>query len=229
MTLPEPHERPDDPPEGDRPSTEGSEQLEDSLGFAQSSRVQLEERFFTTTCRESESFPWGSSVSSFRFSDCSGDIQSEMERLRSFRNLAPKTTGNGKPPTPTTVTTSTAPTAVPTPAKPTTAPASASPTTAPASARQTTVSASAKPTTAPASARPTIAPSSKPRDTFSAKKTTTAAKGSHLPSATRTELVAALPASLPSDYDAKRAAKRKGHEGDDRKRSSDRDDVIEVD
>ncbi|KFK22227.1 hypothetical protein AALP_AAs59482U000300 [Arabis alpina] len=149
-----------------------------------------------------------------------------MERPRSFRNLAPSTTGSGKPPTPTTATTSVVPTAVPAPTEPTTAPASAMPTTAPASARPTIAPASAKPTTVPASARPTTVPPSEPRDTSSAKKTTTTARGSHLPSVTRTELMAALPAPLPSDYDAKRAAKGKG---DDRKRSSDRDDVINVD
>ncbi|KFK39316.1 hypothetical protein AALP_AA3G228900 [Arabis alpina] len=143
-----------------------------------------------------------------------------MERPRSFRSLVIRTTGSGQPPTPTTATTSTAPTAVL---------ASAEPTTAPASAMLTTASASAKPTTVPASARPTTVPPSEPRDTSSAKKTTTTAKGSRLPFVTRTEVVAALPASLPSDYDAKRAAKGKGHEGDDRKRSSDRDDVIDVD
>ncbi|KFK32460.1 hypothetical protein AALP_AA6G244600 [Arabis alpina] len=161
-----------------------------------------------------------------------------MERPRSFGNLAPRTTGSGKPPTPTTTTTSAAPTAVPAPAEPTTAPASATPTTvpasarattAPASARPTTALASAKPTTVPASARPTTVPPSEPRDISSAKKTTTTARGSCLPSVTRTDLVAALPAALPSDYDAKRAAKGKGHEGDDRKRSSDRDNVIDVD
>ncbi|KFK22428.1 hypothetical protein AALP_AAs56467U000200 [Arabis alpina] len=145
-----------------------------------------------------------------------------MERPRSFWNLAPRTTGSGKPPTPTTATTSAAPTAVPAPAEPTTALASATPTTAPASAR---------PTTAPASAKLTTVSASEPRDTSSAKKTTTTARGSRLPLVTRTELVAALPAlpaPLPSDYDAKRAAKGKGLEGDDRKRSSDRDDVIDV-
>ncbi|KFK24016.1 hypothetical protein AALP_AAs48387U000300 [Arabis alpina] len=166
-----------------------------------------------------------------------------------FRSLARRTTGSGKPPTPTTVTTSAAPTTVPAPAVPTTAPpsvtpttvtpsvtpttaqASAKPTTVPASARPTTAPASAKPTTVSASARPTTASPSEPRDT-SARKTTTAAKGSRLPSSTRTEIVAALPAlsaPLPSDHDAKKAAKGKGHAGDDRKRSSDRDDVIDVD
>ncbi|KFK22767.1 hypothetical protein AALP_AAs48002U000200 [Arabis alpina] len=143
-----------------------------------------------------------------------------MERPRSFRSLAPKTTGSGNPPTPTTVTTSTAPTPVPAPAKPTTAPASAKPTTTPASAKPTTVLASAKPTTALPS---------EPCNTSSAKKTTTTSKGSRHPSVTRAELVAALPAPLPSNYEAKRTAKGKGHEGDDRKRSSDRDDVIDVD
>ncbi|KFK29859.1 hypothetical protein AALP_AA7G188400 [Arabis alpina] len=133
---------------------------------------------------------------------------------------------------PTTVTTSTAPTAVPAPAEPTTTPASATPTTAPASVRPTTAPASAKLTTVPASARPTTVPHSEPYDTSSAKKTTTIAKGSRLPSVARTKVVAALPAlpaPLPSDYDAKREAKGKGHEGDDRKRSSYRDDVIDVD
>ncbi|KFK25673.1 hypothetical protein AALP_AA8G144600 [Arabis alpina] len=187
LAVPEPHERADDPPEGDKPSTDGSEQLEDSLGIAQ---------------------------------NCSGDIQSEMERPRSFGNLAPWTTGSGKPPTPTSATTSAAPATVPAPAAPTTAPVSAKPTTAPASA---------KPTTAPASAKLTTAPASELCTTSSAKKTTTTAKRSRLPSATMTDLVAALPALLPSDYDAKRVAKGKGHEGDDRKRSSDRDDVIDVD
>ncbi|KFK39643.1 hypothetical protein AALP_AA3G270200 [Arabis alpina] len=102
----------------------------------------------------------------------------------------------------------------------------------PASVRPTTVPASAQLTTVPASGRPTTVRSFEPRDTSSAKKTTTTAKGSRLPSMARTEVVAvlpALPAPLPSDYDAKRAAKRKGHEGDDRKRSSNRDDVIDVD
>ncbi|KFK22194.1 hypothetical protein AALP_AAs58518U000100, partial [Arabis alpina] len=145
-----------------------------------------------------------------------------MERPRSFRSLARRTTGGGKPPTPTTATTSAAPTTVPAPAVPTTAPPSATPTTAPVSAR---------PTSVPASAKPTTVPPSELCDT-SAKKTTTAAKGSRLPSSTRTEIVAALPAApapLHSDYDAKKAAKGKGHAGDDRKRSSDRDDAIDVD
>ncbi|KFK26143.1 hypothetical protein AALP_AA8G209100 [Arabis alpina] len=98
--------------------------------------------------------------------------------------------------------------------------------------RPTTAPASAELTTVPTSGRPTIVPPSESRDTSSAKKTTTTAKGSRLPSVARTEVVAALPAlpaPLPSDYDAKRAAKGKGHEGDDRKRSSDRDNVIDVD
>ncbi|KFK44939.1 hypothetical protein AALP_AA1G322400 [Arabis alpina] len=160
--------------------------------------------------------------------------------MRSFRSLARRTTGSGKPPTPTTATTSAAPTTVPAPAVPTTAPLSITPTTvtpsvtptiAPASAKPTTVPASARPTTASASVEPTTVPPSEPRDT-SARKTTTAAKGSRLPSSTRTEIVAALPAlsaPLPSDYDAKKAAKGKGHAGDDRKRSSDRDDGIHMD
>ncbi|KFK29312.1 hypothetical protein AALP_AA7G117000 [Arabis alpina] len=163
-----------------------------------------------------------------------------MERPRSFRSLARRTTGSGKPLTPTTATTSAAPTTVLAPAVPTTAPPSVTPTTvtpsvtpttAPASAKPTTVPASARPTTASASAEPTTVPPSEPRDT-SARKTTTTAKGSRLPSSTRTEIVAALPAlpvPLPSDYNAKTAAKGKGHAGDDRKRSSDRDDVIDVD
>ncbi|KFK40933.1 hypothetical protein AALP_AA2G062600 [Arabis alpina] len=141
---------------------------------------------------------------------------------------------------PTTATTSAAPTTVPAPAVPTTAPPSVTPTTAtpsvtpttaPAFARPTTVPASARPTTASASAEPTTVPPSETCDT-SARKTTTAAKGSRLPSSTRTEIVAALlavPAPLPSYYDAKKAAKGKGHAGDDRKRSSDRDDLIDVD
>ncbi|KFK26486.1 hypothetical protein AALP_AA8G255600 [Arabis alpina] len=127
-----------------------------------------------------------------------------MERPRSFRSLARRTTGSGKPPTPTTATTSVAPTTVPAPAVPTTAPPSVTSTTAPASARPTTVPASARPTTASASAESTTVPPSEPCDT-SAKKTTAAAKGSRLPSSTRTEIVAALPAlpaPLPSDYDA---------------------------
>ncbi|KFK22154.1 hypothetical protein AALP_AAs59166U000100, partial [Arabis alpina] len=98
---------------GDRPSTEGSEQLEGSLGFAQRSRVKLEERLLTATCRESESFLWGS--------------------------LARRTTGSGKPPTPTTATTSAAPTTVPAPAVPTTAPPPVMPTTATPSVTPTTV------------------------------------------------------------------------------------------
>ncbi|KFK31641.1 hypothetical protein AALP_AA6G139400 [Arabis alpina] len=163
-----------------------------------------------------------------------------MERPRSFRSLARRTTGSGKPPTLTTATTSAAPTTVPAPTVPTTAPPSVTPTTAtpsvtpttaPASAKPSTVPASTRPTTASASAEPTTVPPSEPRDTF-ARKTTTAAKGSRLPSSTRTEIVAALPAlpaPLPSDYDAKKAAKGKGHAGDDRKRSSDRNDVIDVD
>ncbi|KFK24434.1 hypothetical protein AALP_AAs52811U000200 [Arabis alpina] len=163
-----------------------------------------------------------------------------MERPRSFRSLARRTTGSGKPPTPTTATTYAAPTTVPAPAVPTAAPPSVTPTTAtpsvmpntaPASAKPTTVPASARPTTASASAEPTTVPPSEPRDT-SARKTTTAAKGSRLPSSTRTEIVAtlpALPAPLPSDYDAKKVVKGKGHAGDDRKRSSGRDDVIDVD
>ncbi|KFK33403.1 hypothetical protein AALP_AA5G008200 [Arabis alpina] len=157
----------------------------------------------------------GSSVSSFRFSDCSGDIQSKMERPRSFRSVVPKTTGSGKPPTQTTATTSAAPTAVPALAEPTTAPASATPTIAPASVRPTTAPAYAKLTTVPTSGRLTTVPPSEPHDTSSAKKTTTTAKGSHLPSVARTEVVTALPAlpaPLPSDYDAKRAAKGKGHD-----------------
>ncbi|KFK28837.1 hypothetical protein AALP_AA7G055400 [Arabis alpina] len=151
-----------------------------------------------------------------------------MERPRSFRSLARRTTGSGKPPTPTTATTSAASTTVPAPAVPTTAPPSVTPTTAtpfvtpttaPASARPTTVPGSARPTTALASAEPTTVPPSEPCDT-SARKTTTAAMGSRLPSSTRTEIVAALPAvpaPLPSDYDAKKAAKGKGHAGDDRR------------
>ncbi|KFK25669.1 hypothetical protein AALP_AA8G144200 [Arabis alpina] len=130
----------------DRSSIEGSEQLEDSLGIAQSSRDY----------------------------------------------------GSGKPLTLTSATTSAAPASVPAPA---------APTTAPASAKRTTVPASAKPTIAPASAKPTTTPASESRTTSSAKKTTTTAKRSRLPSETRTELVVALPALLPSDYDAKRAAK----------------------
>ncbi|KFK31739.1 hypothetical protein AALP_AA6G152600 [Arabis alpina] len=98
-----------------------------------------------------------------------------MEHPRSFRNLAPRTTGSGKPPTPTT---SAASTTVPTPI----APAPSAPTT-----------------------------------------TTTTAKGSRLSSVTRSDFVTALPAPLPSDYDAKRAAK--GNEDNDCKRLSDRDDV----
>ncbi|KFK22660.1 hypothetical protein AALP_AAs60946U000200 [Arabis alpina] len=155
-----------------------------------------------------------------------------MERPRSFRSLARRTTGSGKPPMPTTATTCAAPITVPAPAVPTTAPLSVTPTTVPPSVTPTTASASAKPTTVPASARPTTAPPSEPRDTSSAGKTTTAAKGSCIPSSTRLEGVAtlpALPAPLPSDYDAKKAAKGKGHAGDDRKRSSDRDDVTDVD
>ncbi|KFK44199.1 hypothetical protein AALP_AA1G227600 [Arabis alpina] len=154
-----------------------------------------------------------------------------MERLRSFRSLTRRNTGSGKPPTPTTATTSVAPTTVPAPAVPTTAPPSVTPTTARASAKPTTVPASARPNTASASAELTTVPPSEPRDT-SARKNTTAAKGSRLPSSTRSEIAAALPAlptPLPSDYDAKKAAKGKGHAGDDRKRSSDRDDVIDVD
>ncbi|KFK39150.1 hypothetical protein AALP_AA3G206500 [Arabis alpina] len=163
-----------------------------------------------------------------------------MERPRSFRSLTCRTTGSGKPPTSTTATTSAAPTTVAAPTVPTTAPPSVTPTTvtpsvtpttAPASAKPTTVPASARPTTASASSEPTTVPPSELRDT-SARKTTTTSKGSRLPSSTRTEIVAALPAlpaPLPSDYDAKKAAKGKGHVGDDRKRSSDRDDVIDVD
>ncbi|KFK24395.1 hypothetical protein AALP_AAs71861U000200 [Arabis alpina] len=153
-----------------------------------------------------------------------------MERPRSFRSLARRTTGSGKPPTLTTATTSAAPTTVPAPAVPTTAPPSVTLITVTPSVTPTTAPVSAKPTTVPASARPTTASPSEPRDT-SARKTNTAAKGSRLPSSTRTEIVAALPAlpaPLPSDYDAKKAAKGKGHAGDDRKRSSDRDDVIDV-
>ncbi|KFK41196.1 hypothetical protein AALP_AA2G097900 [Arabis alpina] len=154
-----------------------------------------------------------------------------MERPRSFRSLARRTTGSGKPPTPTTATTSAAPTTAPAPTVPTTAPPSITPTTVTPSVTPTTAPASAKPTTVPASARPTTASPSEPRDN-SARKTTTAAKGSRLPSSTRTEIVAALPAlpaPLPSDYDAKKAAKGKDYAADDRKRSSDRDDVIDVD
>ncbi|KFK43546.1 hypothetical protein AALP_AA1G140800 [Arabis alpina] len=154
-----------------------------------------------------------------------------MERPRSFRSLAHRTTVSGKPPTPTTATTSVVPTTVPAPAVPTTAPPSVTPTTATPSVTPTTAPTSAKPTAASASTEPTTVPHSEPRDT-SARKTTTADKGSRLPSSTRIEIVAALPAlpaPLPSDYDAKKAAKGKGHAGDDRKRSSDRDDVIDVD
>ncbi|KFK22221.1 hypothetical protein AALP_AAs67262U000300 [Arabis alpina] len=161
-----------------------------------------------------------------------------MERPRSFKSLVPRTLGSGKPTVvpapaePTTATISAAPTVVPAPAEPTTVPAFATPTTAPASVRPTTAPASAKLTIVLTSGRPTIVPPSKPRNTSSAKKTTTTIKGSRLPSVARTEVVAALPAlpaPHPSDYNAKRAAKGKGHEGDDRKRSSDRDDVIDVD
>ncbi|KFK29487.1 hypothetical protein AALP_AA7G140600 [Arabis alpina] len=88
----------------------------------------------------------------------------------------------------------------------------------------TTVLAPPKPTTASASAKPTTTVPSEPCTTSSAKMTTTTAKGSRLPFVTRIDLVTALHALLPSDYDAKRAAKGKGHEGDDRKRSSDTDD-----
>ncbi|KFK34033.1 hypothetical protein AALP_AA5G093300 [Arabis alpina] len=143
-----------------------------------------------------------------------------MERPRSFRSLVPRTTGSGKPPTPTTASTSAAPTTVSALAEPTIAPLFVTPTTAPGSAR---------PITAPASTKPTTVLASGPRDTSSARKTTSTAKGSRLPSVTRTEVVAALlvlPAPLPSDYEAKKAAKGKGHEGDDRKRSSDRDDLL---
>ncbi|KFK32729.1 hypothetical protein AALP_AA6G281400 [Arabis alpina] len=153
-----------------------------------------------------------------------------MERPRSFRSLARRTTGSGKPSTPTTATTSATLTTVPASAVPTTAPPSVTPTIMPASAKPTTVPASTKSTTVPA--RPTTAPPSKPRDTSSARKTTTAAKGSRLSPSTRTEVVAALPAlpaPLPSDYDAKKASKGKGHAGNDRKRSSDRNDVPDVD
>ncbi|KFK39650.1 hypothetical protein AALP_AA3G271500 [Arabis alpina] len=154
-----------------------------------------------------------------------------MEHPRSFRSLARRATGSGKPPTLTTVTTYAAPTVAPAPAEPTTAPPSAMPTTAPTSTGPATAPASAKPTTVSASAEPTTVPPTEPRDT-SARKTTTAAKGSRLPSSTRTEIVAALPAlpaPLPSDYDAKKAAKGKGHAGDDCKRSSNKDDVTDVD
>ncbi|KFK26811.1 hypothetical protein AALP_AA8G296600 [Arabis alpina] len=132
-----------------------------------------------------------------------------MERPRSFRSLAPRTTGSGKPPTLTTATTSAAPTVVLASVEPTTAPASGTPTTEPASTMPTSSPASAKPTSVSASAGPTTVPPSELRDTSSAKKTTTTARGSRLP---RTELVAALPAlpaPFPSDYDAKRAAKGK--------------------
>ncbi|KFK21921.1 hypothetical protein AALP_AAs73359U000100 [Arabis alpina] len=159
-------------------------------------------------------------------------FEGAIGRRTSRCDVSRKTTGSGKPPTPTTATTPSAPTAVPAPAEPTTALASATPITAPAFARPTIVPASAKPPTVPASARPTTVPPSEPRDTSSAEKTTTTAKGSRLPSVIRTKVVAALPAllaPLPSDYDAKRAAKGKGHEGEDRKRSSYRDDGIDVD
>ncbi|KFK22732.1 hypothetical protein AALP_AAs62920U000800 [Arabis alpina] len=179
---------------------------------------------------KAKAFLGGSSVSSFCFSDCSGDVESELEHPRSFKSLVRKTTGSGKPPTPTTATTFAVPTTVPVLTAPTTAPLPATPTTAPASARPTTAPSPTKLTTAPASARPTTMPSSEPH-IASAGKTTSATKGSRLPSSTRTEVVAALPAlsaPLPPDYDAKKAAKGKGHAGDDRKRSSDRDDVIDV-
>ncbi|KFK36828.1 hypothetical protein AALP_AA4G176800, partial [Arabis alpina] len=136
-----------------------------------------------------------------------------MERPRSFRNLARRTTGSGKPPTPTTATTSAAPTTVPASTVPTTAPPSVTPTTATPFVTPTTAPASARPTTVPASARPTTA-------SVSAEPTTV------------TEIVATLPAApapLLSDYDAKKATKGKGHAGDDRKRSSDWDDAIDVD
>ncbi|KFK32467.1 hypothetical protein AALP_AA6G245500 [Arabis alpina] len=125
-----------------------------------------------------------------------------------------------------------APTTVPAPAVPITAPPSVTPTTVPPFVTPTTAPASAKPTTVPASARPTTVPPSELRDTSSAGKTTTASKGSRLPSSTRPEVVAALPAlpaPLPSDYDAKKAAKGNGHAGDDCKRSSYRDDMTDVD
>ncbi|KFK35652.1 hypothetical protein AALP_AA4G019100 [Arabis alpina] len=142
-----------------------------------------------------------------------------MERPRSFKNLAPRTTGSCKPPTPTTATTSVASTTLPAPI----APAPAVPTTVLAPAKPTTAPASAKPTTASACAKLTIALPSEPRTTSSAKMTTTTAKESRLSSVTRTDLVIALPAPRLSDYDAKRAAKGKGHEGYNRKRLSDRD------
>ncbi|KFK45105.1 hypothetical protein AALP_AA1G345000 [Arabis alpina] len=137
-----------------------------------------------------------------------------MERPRSFRSLARRTSGSGKPLTPTTATTSAAPTTVPAPAVPTTAPPSVTPTTVTISVTPSTAPASAKPTTVPASARPT---------TTSASAEPTTVPPSEPPA------LRARPAPLPSDYDAKKAAKGKGHAGDDRKRSSDRDDVIDVD
>ncbi|KFK26655.1 hypothetical protein AALP_AA8G276200 [Arabis alpina] len=139
-----------------------------------------------------------------------------MERPRSFRNLAPRITGSGKPPTPTTAITSTAPTTIPA-------------LVAPAPAVPTTVLASVKPTTVTASAKPTTTSPSALRASSSAKKTTSTVKGSRLPSSTRTKLVAALPAPLPSDYDAKKVVKGKGHKGDDRKRAPSEDDMIDVD
>ncbi|KFK24523.1 hypothetical protein AALP_AAs65400U000400 [Arabis alpina] len=96
-----------------------------------------------------------------------------------------------------------------------------------ASAKPTTAPASTKPTAAPASTKPTAALPSEPHAASCAKKTTTTSKGSRLPSVARTYPVTALPAPLPSDYDAKRAAKGKGHEGSDKIRfTSSSDDVV---
>ncbi|KFK40910.1 hypothetical protein AALP_AA2G059200 [Arabis alpina] len=218
LVVPEPHKRADDPPEGlTGPAPKVPSNWKAVWDLLSVRGCNWKKDFSLRRVEKARAFLGGSSVSSFRFSDCSGDIQSEMER---------RTTGSGKPPTPTTATTSAAPTTVPAPAVPTTAPPSVTPTTATPSVTPTTATPSVAPTAASASAEP--------RDT-SARKTTTASKGSCLPSSTRTEIVAALPAlpalpaPLPSDYDAKKAAKGKGHAGDDRKRSSDRDDVIDVD
>ncbi|KFK22731.1 hypothetical protein AALP_AAs62920U000700 [Arabis alpina] len=219
LVVPKPNERAEDPPEGDRPNTEGSEQLEDSLGLAQSSRVQREEGLLIATCRKSESFPWGFFGLEFslfglfrRHSVLDGastnfqkfSAQDYGERQASDADYCDHFCGadcctySGRAHHCTAS------------ARPTTAPGFARPTTAPSPKKPTTALASAKPTTAPTLAKSTTVPPSEPRDTSSAKKTTTNAKGSRLPSATRTKIVPALPAlsaPLPFDYDAKKAEK----------------------
>ncbi|KFK41055.1 hypothetical protein AALP_AA2G079500 [Arabis alpina] len=186
LAVPEPHEQADGSAEGDRPITEGSEQLEDSLGIAQSSR---------------DYGKWQASDADYCDHFCGADYFTcsgyahycaticQAHYCASFRQADDY-----------------------------------------ASFCQADYCASFSQADYCASfCQATTAPASESRTTSSDKKTTTTAKGSRLPSVTRTDLVAGLPAFLPSDYDAKRAPKGKGHDGDDCKRLSDRDDLIDVD